>query len=103
MSSHFQSIQGYNFIIEMDSSNLAIQFHYLYGFRQFSNAISFHLLTFYSMIMPFDTFKILCISKFYGKSSICFNGANAPFSIIFSKVFKTFFKIFLDFFFNVKK
>ena len=47
-------------------------------------------LTLYSMITPFDTFGILCILKYYGKSSICsFGGANAPFSIIFSKVSKT--------------
>ena len=48
------------------------------------------------MITPFDVFKTLCIWK-YGKLSICSIGANAPFSIIFSKVFKTF-NFFLDFF-----
>ena len=35
--------------------------------------------------------------KYYGKWSICSFGANAPFSIIFSKVFKTYLKFFLTF------
>ena len=44
----------------------------------------------YEMCLPFtqsyDAFEISCIWKYYGKWSIC---ANAPFSIIFSRVFKT--------------
>ena len=28
-------------------------------------------LTLYSILMPFDTFEILCVRKYYGKSSIC--------------------------------
>ena len=46
-------------------------------------------LTLYSIITPFDYFEISCIWKYYRKWSICSFGANAPFSIIFSKVFKT--------------
>ena len=42
-------------------------------------------LTVYSIIATFDAFEISCIWKYYGK----WFGANAPFSIIFSKVFKT--------------
>ena len=42
------------------------------------------------LIAPFVAFEILCIWKYYGKSSICSIGANAPFSIIFLKVFKLF-------------
>ena len=45
-------------------------------------------LTLYSTLTPFDAFKISSIWKYYGKSSICSFGANAPFSIIFLKVFK---------------
>ena len=40
-------------------------------------------------ITPFDAFEIPCILNYYGKWSICSFGANALFSIIFSKVFKT--------------
>ena len=46
-------------------------------------------LTLYSIIAPFDAFDISCIWKYYGKWSICSFWANAPLSIIFSKVFKT--------------
>ena len=46
-------------------------------------------LTLYSIITPSDAFEILCIWKYYGKWSICSFGANAPFSMIFFKVFKT--------------
>ena len=46
-------------------------------------------LTLYSTLTPFDAFEISCIRKYFGKWSICSFGANAPFSIIFSKVFKT--------------
>ena len=53
-------------------------------------------LTLYSIIAPFDAFEISCIWKYNGKWSICSLRANAPFPIIFSKVFKTL--IFLDFF-----
>ena len=42
-------------------------------------------LTHYSIIAPFDAFEISCIWKYYGQWSICSFGANAPFSIIFSK------------------
>ena len=55
-------------------------------------------LILYHMITPFDAFEISCIGKYYGKWSICSIGANAPFSIIFSKVFKTLRIFFLDFF-----
>ena len=51
-------------------------------------------LTLYSMITPFDAFEILCIGKYYGKWSFV---ANARFSIIISKVFKTLLKFFLIF------
>ena len=53
-------------------------------------------LTINSIITPFDTFEISYIWKYYGKRSIC-SGANAPFSIIFSKVFKTLLRFFLIF------
>ena len=46
---------------------------------------------------PFDTFEISHIWKYYGKWSICSFGANAPFPIIFSKVFKTELNFFLEF------
>ena len=46
-------------------------------------------LTLNSMPTPFDAYEISCIGKYYGKCSICSFGANAPFSIIFLKVFKT--------------
>ena len=42
--------------------------------------------TLYSIITPFDTFEIME------------NGANVPFSIVFSKVFKTLLNFFLIFF-----
>ena len=46
-----------------------------------------HQLTLNPMIAaPFDAFEILCIWKYHGKLSIFSIGANAPFSIIFSKV-----------------
>ena len=35
-----------------------------------------------------NAFEKLCIWKYYGKWSICSLGANAPFSIKFSKVFR---------------
>ena len=54
---------------------------FFYNFRHY-------LLTFYSTITHFDAFGIRCIWEYYGKSSICYIGPNAPFSIIFSKVFK---------------
>ena len=54
----------------------------------------FIYLTLYSIITPFEAFEISCIGNYFGKWSFCSFGANAPFSIIFSKVFKTF----LDFF-----
>ena len=57
----------------------------------------FMSLTLYPIIAPFDAFEIPCILKYHGKSSICSIGANAPFSIIFSKVFKTLLKFFLIF------
>ena len=47
------------------------------------------LLTLYSIRTPFDAFEISHVRKYYGKRSICSFGANAPSSIIFSKVFKT--------------
>ena len=34
-------------------------------------------------LTSFDAFEISCVWKYYGKWSICFFGANAPFSIIF--------------------
>ena len=55
-------------------------------------------LTRYSIITPFDAFEMSCIWKYYGKWSICSFGANAPFSIIFSKVFETLLKFILTFF-----
>ena len=45
--------------------------------------------TLYSIITLFDAFEISCICKYHGKWSICSFGANAPFSMMFSKVFKT--------------
>ena len=51
-------------------------------------------LTLSSMIRSFDAFEISCILKYYGKWSICSFGANASFSIIFSKLFKTLLKFF---------
>ena len=56
------------------------------------------LLNRYSIIAPFDTFEISYISKYYGKWSICSFGANALFSIIFSKVLKTLLEFLLNFF-----
>ena len=50
------------------------------------------------LIAPFVAFKILCIWKYYGKSSICSIGAIALFSIILLKVFKTLLNFFLNFF-----
>ena len=44
------------------------------------------ILTIYSIITPL---KYQVFKKNHGKWSICSFGANAPFSIIFSKVFKT--------------
>ena len=58
-------------------------------------------LTLYSIITPFDAFEISSIWKYYGKWSICSLGANAPFSIIFSKVFTIELKFFLIFFYVV--
>ena len=52
-------------------------------------SISIKYMLLYSIITPFDAFEISCIWKYYGKCSICSFGANASFSIIFSKVFKT--------------
>ena len=46
-------------------------------------------LTLQSIIAPFDAFEISHIKKCNGKWNICSFGANVPFSIIFSKVFKT--------------
>ena len=48
-----------------------------------------NLLTLHSIITQFDAFEISRIVNHYGKWSICSLGANVPFSIIFSKVFKT--------------
>ena len=64
----------------------------------FQNTKGYKELTIYSMITLFDTFEILCIWKFYVKWNICSLGANVPFSVIFSKVFKTLFNFFLYFF-----
>ena len=54
------------------------------------------------MIVTFDAFVISRIWKYRGKSSICYFGANAPFSIIFSKYFKVF-KTLLKFLLNFLK
>ena len=61
------------------------------------------LLTLYSIITPFEAFELQHIwKKKYGKWNVCSFGANAnaPVSIISSKVFKTLLN-FLDFYFNV--
>ena len=60
-------------------------------------------LTLYSIITPFDAFEISCIWKYHGKCSICSFGANTPFSIILSKVFKTLLIFFLNFFSMLSK
>ena len=54
--------------------------------------------TLYFIIISFDAFEISCIWKYYGIWSICSFGANAPLTIIFSKVFKNILKFFLKFF-----
>ena len=56
------------------------------------------LLTLNSMIAPFDAFEMSYIMV---NGAFAPKGANAPFSIIFSKVFKTLLNFFLEFFFNV--
>ena len=61
-----------------------------------TKSILWKCVTLYSIITPVDTFEILCIWKYYGKWSICSFGANAPFSIIFSDVFKTLLKCFFN-------
>ena len=62
-----------------------------------SNSLYLH-----SMITPFDAFEIFIYYVFENIMEIehLLLGANAPFSIIFSKVFKTLLKFFL-YFFNV--
>ena len=55
------------------------------------------ILALYSMIAPFDPFETLRSWKNYDKLSICFKGANAPFSM-FLKVFKTLLNVFLEIF-----
>ena len=55
-------------------------------------------VTLYSTISIIATLKYHVFEKYYGKWSICSFGANAPFSIIFSKVFKTFLKFFKNYF-----
>ena len=55
--------------------------------RSFSH---FFLTTLYSIIMPFDTFEISHIfENIMENGAFALFGANAPFSRIFSKVFKS--------------
>ena len=60
----------------------------------------FNPLPFYAIITPIDTFEIYKVFENITKMEHLLQRANAPFSIIFSKVFKnkTLLKFFLNFF-----
>ena len=67
----------------------ALHMEYIALFGELLLILFWDTLTLYSMLTPFDTIEIISyILKYYGKLSICSFGANAPLSIIFSKVFK---------------